>query len=139
MGTWSVSSFGNDSAGDWIIDLLENPTYGFIRETLIKSMSGERYSLFNENAIAAAEVICMLNGVKSAGKHFSYDYDQVSHNLEPAIENLKQQDMPIDLIGLALTSIGDIAKESELKEMWEDDEEWIASISELIERLSRIK
>ena len=45
MGTWSVGSFGNDSAGDWLIDLLENPTYQFIRNTLLASIEGENYSL----------------------------------------------------------------------------------------------
>ncbi|MCC6762859.1 MAG: DUF4259 domain-containing protein [Chitinophagaceae bacterium] len=138
MGTWSVNSFGNDSAGDWIIDLLENPTYDFIRETLLASMAGERYTLLNENAIAAAEVICIINGIKSTDKFYVNDYEQVSHNLEPAIENLKQQVMPRDLKELALASISDIEKESELKEMWEDDEEWIAAIIALKERLSKI-
>jgi hypothetical protein len=38
MGTWAAGSFDNDSAGDWVIDLKENPTFAFLRETLEASL-----------------------------------------------------------------------------------------------------
>lgn len=132
MGTWSVGSFGNDSAGDWIIDLLETPTYQFIRTTLLASTTEAHDKLSNENAIAAAEVLCIVEGFKANDS----DYDQVAHNLEPALEKLRYQVMPSDLRELAFATVEDIEKESELKELWEDDEEWISEIKALKQRLT---
>lgn len=129
MGTWAVGSFGNDSAGDWAIDLLENPTFQFIKETLEASIEDPHDSMLNENAIAAAEVLCMLDGFIPA------DYDQVSHNLEPAIAKLKEQPLPANLKELALRSVESIEQDSELKELWEEDEDWASEIRALKQRL----
>ena len=129
MGTWATGSFGNDSAGDWAIDLLENPTFEFFRETLEASIEEPYDSMLNENAIAAAEVLCMLDGFVPA------DYDQVSHNLGPAISKLKEQSMPSDLKRLALQSVESIEEDSELKELWEENEEWKSEIQDLKQRL----
>src|SRR5436190_549370 len=115
MGTWASGSFGNDSAGDWVVDLLENPSYLFIRETLSSSVEDPNDSTSNQNAIAAAEVLCIVDGV------IPNDYEEVSHNLAPAIEKLKQEHMPDDLKKLALKAVEIIEKQSELKELWEDD------------------
>ncbi|SHN36826.1 DUF4259 domain-containing protein [Chitinophaga sp. CF418] len=130
MGTWAVGSFGNDSAGDWVMDLMENPTFEFIRETLEESIENPNDGMSNENAIAAAETICILNGVIPS------DYEEVRHNLEPAIAKLKERSIPADLKALALTAIEIIEKDSEIKELWEGDEEWTAEIRELKRRLT---
>ena len=129
MGTWAVGSFGNDSAGDWAIDLLENPTFQFIKETLEASINDPHDSMFNENAIAAAEVRCMLDGF------IPNDYDQVCHNLEPAMAVLKQQPVPNGLKQLALQVVEHIQENSELRELWEGDEEWNNEIKALKQRL----
>ena len=129
MGTWSVGSFGNDSAGDWVIDLLENPTFQFIRETLEESIENPDESFLNENAIAAAETLCILSGVMPS------DYKEVSHNLDRAVAILKEQPMPTDLKEMALHTVEMIEKDSELKELWEDDEDWVMEIKELKQRL----
>lgn len=129
MGTWAAGSFGNDSAGDWVIDLLENPSYLFIQETLSAAIEDPGDSMLCENAIAAAEVLCIVHGIVPG------DYEEVSHNLAPAIEKLKQQSMPEGIKNLAVKSVKTIAKESELKELWEDDEEWTSHIEALALRL----
>ena len=132
MGTWAAGSFGNDSAGDWIIDLLENPSYAFLEETLRASMEDPHDSMLNENAVAAAEVICIINTGTNPK-----DYDEVSHNLEPALEKLTQQEMPPRLGSLALQSVEMIEQNSELKELWEEDDEWADEIRALKQRLKR--
>ena len=129
MGTWAVDSFGNDSAGDWIIDLKENPTYEFIRETLEACIDYPNDSMSNENAIAAAEVLCILKGIIPS------NYHGVEHNLTPAIDALKELQQPNDLKFLALQAVDQIEKDSELKELWEGDEEWISELKSLRKRL----
>lgn len=129
MGTWAEGSFGNDAAGDWVIELRETPTYEFIRETIQASIDIPDDASINEPAVAAAEVLCILDG-KLPG-----DYEEVSHNLEPAIAILKQQKMPSDLKKLAIKCLDMILSDSELKDLWEDEEEWLAQIKNLISRL----
>ncbi len=130
MGTWNEGSFGNDSAGDWIIDLCCNPTLEFIRETLQESIDNPQEADFNQSAIAAAEVLCILEGKIPA------DYDEVSHNLESVLGTLKQQQIPDDLRVLAIKCIDMILADSELKELWEEEEEWIVEINSLKQRLT---
>jgi hypothetical protein len=62
MGTWAVSSFGNDAAGDWVIALADNPTYAFLRQTLQDSIDSPDDSDTNASAVAAAEVLCIIDG-----------------------------------------------------------------------------
>jgi len=129
MGTWATGSFGNDSAGDWVIEFSENPTFQFIKETLETSIEDPDDSMSNENAIAAAETLCILSGI------IPNDYEEVSHNLEPVIAKLKEQPMPTDIKNLALKAVELIEKDSELKELWENDEDWITEIKKLKQRL----
>ncbi|RAJ87262.1 uncharacterized protein DUF4259 [Chitinophaga dinghuensis] len=130
MGTWSEKSFGNDSAGDWIIDLCETPTLEFIRETLQASIDNPMEADYNQPAIAAAEVICILDG------KIPEDYHEISHNLEPILATLKGQQFPNGLRALAVRCIDMIATDSELKELWEDQEEWLDEINSLKQRLA---
>ncbi|SHL99638.1 protein of unknown function [Chitinophaga jiangningensis] len=130
MGTWNEGSFGNDEAGDWIIDLSETPTLEFIKATLQASIDNPNNVDFNLTAVAAAEVICILEGKIPA------DYHEVSHNLAPVIEILKQQQISSELKKLAIRCIIMIAADSELKECWEEDEEWEIEINSLMHRLS---
>ena len=131
MGTWAEGSFGNDEAGDWVMELRENPTYEFIRETMQASMDIPDDASVNAPAVAAAEVLCILEGKIPA------DYEEVSHNLEPAIAILRQQKMPNDLKHLAIKCLDMIALDSELKELWEDNEEWTTEINNLKSRLQK--
>lgn len=129
MGTWAVGSFGNDAAGDWVIDLAGNPTYGFLRQTLQESIDAPGDSDTNSCAIAAAEVLCIVGG------QLPGDYEEVAHNLLSPVALLQQQPVPVDLPALAVTCLKSILADSELKELWEDDQEWTADIQRLISQL----
>jgi len=135
MGTWSTGSFGNDTAGDWIIDLAENPTLDFINETLQNGLKILDDSDTNMQAVAAAEVICILKGHGPNG--YEKDADGVNHNLDPVMEKLSTEHVPEALITLAIETINLIGSESELKELWDGDSEWDAEIADLKERLQR--
>lgn len=130
MGSWGYGSFGNDGAGDWVCELLRNPSFVFIRKTLQASLDNPNDSWTNEQSIAAAETLCVLNGKVPP------DYHEVSHNLEPAIEILKKQPRPTNLNEFALKVVEQIEKESELKELWEGMEEWAEEINNLKKRLT---
>ena len=75
MGTWAVGSFGNDASGDWVIDLTENPTYAFLRETIQDAIDIPNNSDINANAIADAEILAITDGT------LPKDYIEVAHNL----------------------------------------------------------
>ena len=129
MGTWAVSSFGNDAAGDWVIDLANNPTYAFLRQTLQDSIDAPEDSDTNACAVAAAEVLCIIDG------HLPGDYQEVAHNLSSPVTILQQQPIPGDLPALAINCLKSILEDSELKELWEGDEEWIDDIQRLMNQL----
>lgn len=131
MGAWATGSFGNDGAGDWAIDIAKNPTFDFLRESLQASIDNPNETRTNEQSIAAAETVCILNG------QIPEDYEEVKHNLEPAVEILKRQVLPPDIKDLALLSVETIERDSELKELWEDDPDWIKEIKALKERLRK--
>jgi uncharacterized membrane protein len=131
MGTWATGSFGNDGAGDWAMEILENPTFDFLRESLQASIDNPFDTWTNEQSIAAAETICILNG------QIPKDYEEVKHNLERAVEILKQQEFPSDIKGLAIFCVETIERDSELKDTWESDQEWIEEIKALKERLTK--
>lgn len=129
MGTWAVGSFGNDAAGDWVIDLADNPNYSFLRDTLQNTIDIPDDSETNACAIAAAEVLCIIEGRVPA------DYEEVAHNLRIPVSLLQQQPMPAGLKPLAIIALNTILSGSELKEVWENDEEWIREVQRLLDRL----
>jgi len=133
MGTWSERSFGNDDAGDWIVDLTENANLAFIEATLQATLDKPDDSGKNACAIAAAEVLCMLDGKIPAG--YNEDYDGVRDNLDPVILQMKPLVVSEALRLLALKAMDQILRKSELKELWEEDEAWMMEINALKDRL----
>lgn len=131
MGTWAAGSFGNDAAGDWVYELEENPTYEFLRETLQQGLDMLEDSDSNAAAIAAAEILCIVEGKLPA------DYDE--ENLGEPVASLKQEEMPDDLKALAISCLNAILEESELKELWEEagDEEWTGEVKRVINFLQQ--
>lgn len=130
MGAWNYGSFGNDGAGDWICELLDNPSFTFIHTSLQASLDCKDDTWINEQSIAAAEALCVFDG------KIPPDYHEVSHNLEPAIQMLRKQPKPLNLNEFALQVVEQIEQRSGLKESWEDMEEWTQAISELKQRLT---
>jgi Domain of unknown function (DUF4259) len=129
MGTWGTGSFDNDDASIWIDDLAERPTYDFIKETFQASLENRHDVTKNQMAIAAAEVIAIING------HAPRIGEEFITNLASAIETLEQITMPGDIVILALKSIEGIEDDSELKELWGGDGEWLAELDELKNKL----
>jgi len=129
MGAWAVGSFGNDAPGDWVVELTNNPTYEFLREAFLSSIDMPYDSEMNASAVAAAEVICIIEGKLPA------DNKEVERNMSAAILPLRQERIPSDLKPLAIDCLNTILSNSELKELWEDSEAWISEVKRLIHRL----
>ena len=132
MGAWSHNSFDNDDALDWAADLKDSKGTEALVDAL-ESVTGnaEDYIEAPESsiAIAAAEVVAAMNG-KGAG------------SLPPEVnEWLKGQSVAGPaLTAKARSAVDAVLSNSELKELWEENEDdfprWTALLNDLKSRLS---
>jgi hypothetical protein len=130
MGAWGLSSFENDDALDWVIDLEKASDMGFLKETLSAVFdSEEEYidAFVCSTALAAAEVVAALAGRPSA---------QLPEEVIQWIEGKGPPDS--SLVSSAKRAIQAILDDSELKELWEETDEfelWQADVKGLLARL----
>jgi hypothetical protein len=125
--------FENDGAIDWLTDFIESPDIIKIKSALRLTGDAKDYpdALDCEEALAAAAVIISLKkGIALAG---------LPHK---ELESLKKTGFLLseDLITPALISARHILQNSELKDLWEEDDlynEWELSVKELIDELER--
>jgi hypothetical protein len=135
MGTWAVDSFGNDDACDWTYELEKvsdlSPVEEALNAVLNSGEEGVEASAATE-AIAAIEVIARLQG--NWGKRSAYserlDNWVETNKILPSTALVQKAHLAIDLI---------LDENSELNELWqetEDYEAWLASVSELKNRVN---
>jgi hypothetical protein len=135
MGTWSIESFGNDTACDWAYELEEAADLGLIRETIQKVVdAGEEYleAPEAEEAIAAVEVIARLKGNLGAR-------DAHTETADNWVKAHPQQPPP-DLVALGAQALDRILEPpSELLELWQESDEfdaWKKAVLDLKRRAS---
>jgi hypothetical protein len=134
MGTWSIDAFGNDDAADWAHELEEAEDLGPIEEAIDAVLSvGDEYLEAPEAsiALAAAEVLARLCGNSGERNSYTEAVDKWVENsqLKPSVELLDKAQAAIARI---------LAENSELKELWEDTDEydaWQASVDSLRTRV----
>lgn len=123
--------FDNDGAIDWLKDFTEHPEEVKMRSALMMTGDAENYpdALDCEEALAAAAVIVSLRKqMPQAG--LPHDYFEKITDSGFKLKN--------DLTPTALISAKNILANSELKDLWEEDEEyteWQLSVRELISLL----
>jgi hypothetical protein len=130
MGTWAVDAFGNDEACDWAHGLEEVDDLSLVQSALeaVTTTDGEYLDAgIATEALVAVEVIARLQGHWGERGAYSAPVDDwvEKNRLKPSKE-LAQ--MAIEVIGRIL------ADDSELKELWQDSEEydaWVAAVEEL--------
>jgi len=134
MGTWTTDAFGNDDACDWAYGLEETDDLSLVEETLDAVLSiGSDYleAPAAAEALAAIEVIARLQG--NWGEQNSY-----SEAVDNWVKKSKFSPSPA-LVNKAHGAIQRIlAEKSELKDLWEetdDYEAWVASVRELRGRI----
>jgi len=130
MGTWGLTSFENDDALDWVIDLESTPDMSLIIDTLfLVNESEDDYLDASDScfALAAAEVVAAL-----AGKPATDLPDEV-------VKWVEEKGKPSDeLVWNAIQAIRAVLGDSELKELWEETDEfemWVTDVEGLLERL----
>jgi Lon protease-like protein len=132
MGAWGSGSFENDSALDWVAELVEMSDAALLVEALTAVAHAEGYIEADEAsaAVAAAEVTAALLGRAAPAL--------------PAEAAAWVSTAPIAadaaLITLALAALDRVGADSELQELWDAEDgapEWHAALAELRARLSR--
>lgn len=129
MGAWGIGPFDNDDAADWLYELEESTGAEAIR-TALEAIGPDEYIEAPDcnMALAASEVVAALRG-------------QSHESLPPeAVLWVAEHEVSVDddLLGLALMAIHRIETESELKELWEESEDydsWLATLADLKDRL----
>ncbi|HEY9676807.1 MAG TPA: DUF4259 domain-containing protein [Drouetiella sp.] len=132
MGSWDVSSFGNDGASDWLLELLQSKGADKVFRALMSAgkLGPNDYLQTTESecAVAAAEIVAAGAGCPARDLP------------EEAAQWVKERKFSAgaEIIDLALKVMERVSKNSELKEVWDDtdsSEEWHALMNDLIARL----
>ena len=134
MGTWAVDSFGNDDACDWTYELEKakdlSPVEDALNAVLNSGDEGVEVTEATE-AIAAIEVIARLQGNWGERSAYSERLDLwvEANQIQPSTDLVQKAHLAIKCI---------LAENSELHELWQDTEDyvaWLASIAELKHRV----
>jgi len=131
MGDWGHDSFDNHDAGDWQCDLVETSDMSAISEALNGvTDDAEDYLEAPEcsMAIAAAEVVAALHGKPST---------TLPEDVRAWVGDKPKPDA--QLTAKAIKAIFAVLNDSELKELWEENEEdypkWVAVLNDLKSRI----
>ncbi len=131
MGTWGIETFENDGTLDWLWDLEACDDASVLDRALEPDETEYLEAPDGEIIIAAAEVIhAIKNGPRA----------DLPDNALAWIDSHKD----MDVSSLATKAVGMLdrvlAENSELKELWEENEEdypkWLADVTDLRKRLA---
>lgn len=138
MGAWDTASFANDSASDWLAELLEGGDLGMIDEAIDAVLGwGEDFleASMAEEAIAAAEVTAWLHGRPGPTS-------EETEGLEGWVEDQEVEDDD-GRVRRAIRAIDRVFnRPSELRETWEeaaDFEDWRKALTHLKDRLREVE
>jgi Domain of unknown function (DUF4259) len=134
MGAWAADTFGNDNACDWAFDLEKSKDLSLVENTLDAVLSqGEEYidASNASEALAAIEAIARLQGNWGERNAYSEPVDKwvEKTKFQPSARLAQKAHRVIERI---------VAEDSELKELWEesdDYEAWLAFVAELKSRV----
>ena len=129
MGTWGHGTFENDEASDWLFELEKAHDLSVI-EVALDAVIGAADTLESPdctNALAAAEVVAALRGKPHA-------------ELPPEVTAWvsRRKETPGALVRKSVSAIDRILGDSELKELWAENDEygdWESSVHDLKRRL----
>jgi hypothetical protein len=130
MGAWDIGSFANDDALDWLIDLQDEDDLGILEDafTVVIEQKGQLPDATDSAvAIAAGEVLAALLG--------SPMQDLPGEVTEWLPGKPKPEK---DLVEQAQGALKMVVDESELRELWEEVEEFSAWREEVQGLITRI-
>lgn len=132
MGAWGIGTFENDTASDWVYELETAEDLGPVREALDATLAAARDYLDADIAViglAAAEVVAALNGMARASIPDGVRDWAAQHPATP----------DPDLLATSRAAVDAVLSRSELRELWEESDEfgaWQADVAELRSRLA---
>lgn len=134
MDAWDSTSFGNDTASDWLSELVESSDLEMIRDAFdaVLSVGEEVLEVESgEEGVAAAEVVATMAGRPGKDQESTEQIENwVDENeLEPTEGLLKKARRVVDRV---------LEEPSELREQWEESEEfedWKKALKDLKTRL----
>ena len=131
MGAWGHGSFENDSALDWLSDVIDG-NVGLVEETLhSEASSGGEYLELDEcsAALAAAELVAAALGKGT---------DRLNEDASTWLDEHREIAREIGA-EIASRAVERVFRESELRELWDEngsDTNWHAEVRELLRRLA---
>ncbi|MFC5650660.1 DUF4259 domain-containing protein [Paenibacillus solisilvae] len=132
MAAWGTKTFDNDDTMDWMGEFLEARSLGFLNETL-SSVAEEQEVYIEEpygsSALAAAEVVAALRGNPNG---------PLPEELAEALVNFKPKKVSDTVAALAGKALTRLLDNSELKELWEESEDyeaWTSNVQQLLKKL----
>ena len=139
MGAWSEGNFGNDDAGDWIYVLEKSKGTDTLLKPIKAIIANDDYieSPDCSEALAASEVIAA-----SLTKDNSIIPEEALNwlNKKPGLFGKKPQ-IEKEYAALAKQSVQKILKSSELRDLWEETEDfskWQEVQLNLINKLNKV-
>ncbi len=134
MGAWDIKNFGNDNALDWVDDFVEEPTIGFLYETIQPVfVLGYLEADVVETALAAIEIVAAAKGKPAT----DFPAEEIGQDLVALVA----ANMTPDLVDTCKRAIDRITAErdNELYELWREADQldpWIAVQTDLHKRVS---
>jgi len=132
MGTWGYGSFDNDDAADWVYEF-ESSGRAAVTSALrrVAELANGKYLEAPEatTALAAAEIV--------AAAHDG-DLSKLSEEARKAFVAHRQSLTGSVDVATARKAVERVARESELKELWEESDEsqnWLNEVNGLLARL----
>ena len=139
MGAWSEDNFGNDDAGDWVYDLEKSKGIETLMSAIKLVNSSDDYleSPDCSEALAASEVIAA-----ALTNDFSLVPEEVKKwvTKKPSLLGKKPKIETTHAVE-AIKAVQKIVKDSELKELWEESEDypnWLKIQNTLLKKLSNV-
>jgi len=130
MGAWGIGHFDNDDAGDWVWELEEAKSLAPVTSAFDEVDASTDYLDAGIACIglAAAETVAATLGKPAA---------DLPESVAEVIASL-QAAADATLVSRARAAVEKIAKESELRELWEETDDfgkWQSKVADLLERL----
>lgn len=131
MGAWGISAFENDDALDWFGDFCNEPGEESLKDAFVSVNEIDDDYLESpeaSNALIAAEVVAFLLNSPSSS---------LPEHSKECLENLQIKPGD-DLVSSAVKAVERVKSDSELKELWEETDnfqEWNKVVDDLIGRL----
>jgi hypothetical protein len=127
MGAWGTGSFDNDTACDWAGEFVEGDELEPVEDALAAALTSDDADTACV-ALAAAEVVARLKGNWGVQDTYTEQVDGWVrvHPGAPSDE----------LVARAVAAIDRIVEQSELAELWADDDDWREVVADLRRRVA---